>query len=165
MSSTDATIHWLAEFADAVRMRDYARGRGMFAPEAIGFGTIAERAVGLDWLVNDQWRPVWTATRGFAFDLATLAQGGEEPIYWAAAQWSSFGRDGAGFEVERRGRATIVLARRDRRLLAVHTHFSFVPSGVITPSPDLVPDAAPLAATANTTIGGSAVAGAAGRRQ
>lgn len=135
MRSEDPTIQWLQEFADAVRRRDYARGREMFAPEAIGFGTITERAVGLDRVVSDQWRPVWAATRGFAFDLAALQAGGEDPVYWAAAPWTSLGRSADGAEVERRGRSTIVLARRGERLLAVHTHFSFVPSGAVTPSP------------------------------
>lgn len=32
---------WLEEFAAAVRERDYERGRAMFAPEAVGFGTVA----------------------------------------------------------------------------------------------------------------------------
>lgn len=135
MPSTDPVIGWLEDFADAVRARDYARGRAMFAPEAIGFGTIAERAVGLERLVSDQWRPVWGVTRGFAFDLGALQSGGEGSVYWAAAPWSSIGRTPEGVEIERRGRATLVLARRGERLLAVHSHFSFVPSGAVTPSP------------------------------
>ena len=68
----------------------------MFAPEAVGFGTVAERAAGLDTLVEHQWRPVWSATRGFAFDLATLRHGGDDPVFWAAATWSSVGADAAG---------------------------------------------------------------------
>jgi hypothetical protein len=114
----------------------------MFAPEAIGFGTVAERAAGLDTLVNDQWQRVWSATRDFAFDLATTQHGGEHPVYWAAARWSSVGRDANGRDVVRRGRSTIVLHSRGGKLLAVHTHFSFVPSGAVTPS------AAPAAAPA-----------------
>lgn len=129
------TLLWLAEFAAAVSTADFARGRAMFAPEAIGFGTIAERAVGLDTLVDSQWRPVWSTTRGFTFDLATVKHGGDHPVYWAAAQWTSMGRDASGRDIERRGRATIVLHDREGKLLAMHTHFSFVPSGVVTPLP------------------------------
>ena len=134
-TASHPTITWLTEFAAAVRAADYARGRAMFAPEAIGFGTVAERAAGLDTLVNDQWQRVWSATRDFTFDLSTVQHGGDDPVYWAAARWSSIGRDASGREVVRRGRSTIVLHRRDGKLLAVHTHFSFVPSGAVTPSP------------------------------
>lgn len=105
----------------------------MFAEDAFGFGTVAERAEDLDTLVNTQWRRVWLATQGFDFNYDTLKHGGQDPIFWAAAQWSSFGLDKGGTETERRGRATFALQRIERSLLAVHSHFSFVPSGVITP--------------------------------
>ena len=135
MGPSNATVRqWLEMFAEAVRTRDYARGRDLFAPEAVGFGTVAERAVGLDRLVSEKWRRVWGATNGFAFDLDALLVGGDDPVYWAAAPWSSVGRTADGVDAERRGRATIVLVRRGEQLLAVHTHFSFVPSGAITPS-------------------------------
>ncbi len=120
----------------------------MFAPEAIGFGTIAERAAGLDTLIDNQWRPVWSSTRDFTFDLSTVQHGGEQPVYWAAAQWSSIGRDAAGREVRRRGRATIVLHHRGGKLLAMHTHFSFVPSGAVTPSPAAAAPSAPTSTAA-----------------
>ena len=129
------TIQWLEGFAEAVRTCDYARGRAMFAPEAVGFGTVAPRAVGLERLINEQWRRVWGVTHGFSFYLDVLEAGGEEPVFWAAAPWSSFGRTADGVELERRGRSTIVLVRRDGKLLAVHSHFSFLPSGAVTPSP------------------------------
>jgi ketosteroid isomerase-like protein len=129
------TIQWLEAFAEAVRACDYARGQAMFAPEAVGFGTVAARAVGLERLVNEQWRRVWGVTHGFTFYLDALEAGGEEPVFWAAAPWSSFGRTANGVEVELRGRSTIVLVRREGKLLAVHSHFSFVPSGAVTPSP------------------------------
>lgn len=132
-TSPHPTISWLKDFAAAVRERDLDRGRAMFSRDAFGFGTVAERAEGLDTLVNTQWRRVWLATHGFDFDYKTIKYGGEEPIYWVAAQWSSFGRDDAGIEVERRGRSTFALQRINDKLLAVHSHFSFVPSGVVTP--------------------------------
>lgn len=126
---------WLDEFAAAVRERDYERGRAMFAPDAVGFGTVAARAVGLATLIDTQWRHVWSATRDFAFDLDNIEHGGADPIYWAAVRWSSIGSDADGRDVHRYGRATIVLHRRDGELLAVHSHYSFVPSGDVTPQP------------------------------
>ena len=129
------TLAWMDEFAACVRDRDYERGRRMFAKDAVGFGTVAELEVGLENLMQNQWHRVWGNTRGFVYDLETAEHGGEEPVYWCAAKWSSFGKDATGREVERKGRCTIILHRRDGKLLAVHSHYSFTPSGAVTPTP------------------------------
>jgi hypothetical protein len=101
-------MEWLDAFAAAVRTRNYAAARRLFAPGVIGFGTVA-CVDSLDNLELLQWRQVWEATSGFRFETATVL--GDA----IAATWSS---DGG-----RRGRATIVLAEG----LAVHTHFSLSP--------------------------------------
>ena len=132
---SNPVLAWLDEFATAVRNRDFDHGREMFAHDAVGFGTVAELEVGLDNLVKNQWHRVWVNTRGFRYDLDTAEVGGEEPVYWAAAKWSSMGKDATGREVERRGRCTIILHRRNGKLLAVHSHYSFTPSGDVTPAP------------------------------
>ena len=124
-----AVVAWLEGFAAAVRSQDFAGGRAMFAPDAIGFGTVAAVADGLDRLETDQWRRVWTVTRGFTFDVAAMRHGGCDAAYWVAVPWSSWGRDASGREFERRGRATIVLQREGERLVSRHTHFSFTPAG------------------------------------
>lgn len=118
---------WLEEFAAAVRAADYARGAGLFDPAALGFGTVAERADGLERLVREQWRRTWGVTRGFRFDLgdARIEIAGE--VAWVAATWSSTGFDAAGKPFPRAGRATLVLRQDAARWRAVHSHFSLLP--------------------------------------
>jgi len=120
-------VRWLEEFAAAVRAADYAGGAALFDPDALGFGTVAERAQGLETLMREQWRQVWGSTEGFRFDLAGARIEVEGDLAYAATGWSSTGflADGAPFP--RSGRATIVLRRRADGLRAVHTHFSLSP--------------------------------------
>src|SRR5256886_2118900 len=47
---------------------------------------------------------------------------------WVAAPWDSRGVRPDGTTFPRPGRLTVVLARREGRWLAVHTHFSLTPS-------------------------------------
>jgi ketosteroid isomerase-like protein len=118
---------WLEEFSAAVRDVDYERGKAMFAPDVVGFGTYAGVRVGLEALVDGQWRNIWGVTRGFTFrlDEAHLGVSGDQA--WVAVPWDSEGqRDGAWFD--RPGRATIILERRNGRWLAIHTHFSLYPT-------------------------------------
>lgn len=118
---------WLEEFAAAVRAVDYERGKTMFAPEVVGFGTYAGMRVGLDALVDGQWRNIWGVTRGFTFRLDELHLGISGDQAWVAAPWDSEGqRDGAW--LDRPGRATIILERRNEQWLAIHTHFSLYPN-------------------------------------
>ena len=127
-------IAWLEAFADRVRARDLDGGRRFFAPGATGFGTRAARVDGLDDLVEQQWRPVWTSTRGFRFDVedalvATAADGSQTTV---AATWSSEGVTGDGTTFDRAGRATLVLVPDPGSpvgLVAVHSHFSEDPTG------------------------------------
>ncbi len=116
-----------AEFSAAVRAVDYERGTTMFAPDVVGFGTYAGMRVGLDALVNGQWRNIWGVTRGFTFRLDELHLGVSGDQAWVAVPWDSEGRHGSGDWFDRPGRATIVLERRDGRWLALHTHFSLYP--------------------------------------
>jgi ketosteroid isomerase-like protein len=119
---------WLRAFAQAVRERDYATGRSLFAPDVVAFGTVAERAEGIDALVARQWRVVWETTRGFEFDAGSLRGERHGDRAWIAATWSSV----AETEGRRRtGRATLVLARDDRGWRALHTHFSLTPTGAV----------------------------------
>ncbi|MCU0670276.1 MAG: nuclear transport factor 2 family protein [Myxococcota bacterium] len=123
---------WLRAFAKAVRERDYASGRSLFAPDVLAFGTVAERAEGIDALVARQWRVVWETTRGFEFDYGSLRGERHGDRAWIAAAWSSMAATGAHAEGRRRtGRATLVLARDDRGWRALHTHFSLTPTGAV----------------------------------
>jgi ketosteroid isomerase-like protein len=118
---------WLHRFAAAVRDRDYDAARGLFDPEVVAFGTVAERLDDLDALVARQWRQVWPATCGFAFDDAGVRVASAGALVFVAATWSSTEYDAERRAQPRRGRATLVLRRCGARWLAVHSHFSLRP--------------------------------------
>ncbi len=123
------SIHlWLEEFASAVRAVDYRRGMRLFAPDVLAFGTRNERLVGLEMLVERQWKQIWGVTSGFRFDSDRVVCGRSGLTAWAAAPWESQGRRANGATFERRGRATFVLEDRDGCWLAVHSHLSMNPS-------------------------------------
>lgn len=117
---------WLEAFATTVRAVDYERGREMFSPDVVGFGTYAGIREGLDALEDGQWRHIWGVTRGFRFRLDELRAGASGNLAWVAVPWDSEGkRDGQWFA--RPGRATLILECRDGRWLAIHSHFSLYP--------------------------------------
>lgn len=118
---------WLEDFSAAVRAVDYERGRAMFAPDVVGFGTYAGMLTGLDRLVAGQWRNIWGVTRGFTFRLDEMHCGVSGDQAWVAVPWDSQGQTAEGTWFDRPGRATIILERRDGRWLAIHTHFSLYP--------------------------------------
>ena len=131
--TTPDPIAWLEAFAERVRDRDLDGGRRYFAPGATGFGTRAARVDGLDDLVEQQWRPIWTSTRGFCFGtddavVATAADGSQIAV---AVTWSSEGVADDGSAFDRSGRATLVLVPDPASpvgLVAVHSHFSEDPT-------------------------------------
>ena len=127
MSAESEVGAWLREFETAVRGRDFAAGRRMFAPDAVAFGTWATAVSGLDRIEQEQWRQVWPRIRNFRFEERPAIRATGDSA-WIAAAWSSeaTGPDGRSFE--RPGRATLILARRDGRWLAVHSHVSLLPS-------------------------------------
>jgi ketosteroid isomerase-like protein len=128
MASTPATPEqWLQAFESAVRARDFARGRTMFAEDAVAFGTWARAVAGLDNIVREQWQNVWPRIRDFHFEPgASVRTSGDSA--WIAGGWvtEATGPDGRPFT--RPGRGTFVLERRNGRWLAVHSHFSLLPS-------------------------------------
>lgn len=132
-TTADPIRRWLEEFAAAVRAADYARGAELFDPLALGFGTVVERAEGLELLAESQWRKVWDATEGFRFHLdgARIEVSGD--LAWVASGWSSTGFTEAGARFPRAGRATIVLLRAKGGWRAVHTHFSLRPANAGAP--------------------------------
>lgn len=93
----------------------------------VGFGTVAERVINLDELVESQWRQVWGRTMGFEFDLdnAVITIGGD--VIVCCSMWRSEGIDKARGNYERRGRSTIALRVDGAELLGIHTHFSILP--------------------------------------
>jgi ketosteroid isomerase-like protein len=128
MTSTPATPEkWLEVFETAVRACDFAAGRTMFADDAVAFGTWARAVAGLANIEREQWQNVWPRIRGFHFEPDTLVRASGDHA-WIAGSWSTevTGPDGRPFE--RPGRGTFVLERRGGRWLAVHSHFSLLPS-------------------------------------
>jgi len=118
---------WISEFETAVRARDFAAGRGLFASDAVAFGTFAAAVSGLDNIEREQWRQIWPRIRGFALDPgATVRASGDSA--WIAAGWSSEATTPDGRPFRRPGRATFVLERRGGRWVAVHSHVSLMPS-------------------------------------
>src|SRR5881409_3333745 len=105
---------WLHTFEAAVRARDFAAGRRLFADDAVAFGTWARAVSGLENIEREQWRNVWPRVRSFRFDDKPVVRATADSA-WIAATWSSeaTGPDGRSFE--RPGRATIVLSRQGDR--------------------------------------------------
>jgi ketosteroid isomerase-like protein len=121
---------WLEAFAEQVRRVDLEGARRLFAPSLRGFGTRAFSADGRDTVEREQWAHVWPSTRGFAFELDALSVWLSPDASQAslAVPWRSTGLGPDGVRFERRGRATLVLARAGGGAwLGVHTHFSIDP--------------------------------------
>lgn len=124
---------WLLEMQAAVRAVDYDRGRALFAPEVIGFGTYSGVLDGLDQLMREQWSRVWPTIDDFTFRLAEVRSGAERDLIWVACPWDSRSRRPDGSAFPRPGRMTAVLTRRAGRWLAIHSHFSLYPEPARTP--------------------------------
>jgi ketosteroid isomerase-like protein len=117
---------WLEAMQECVRGGRFEDARELFADDAVAFGTVVPMAVGRQELERRQWRELWARTRDFAFQLDQmhcLALGAGVAV---AVRWHSTGLSEDG-PFERRGRATVVLAERGGRLVAVHSHFSLDP--------------------------------------
>jgi len=119
---------WLGTLQACVRARDFDGGRRLCDPDTIAFGTVADFVEGVDRVMERQWTRVWPNIRDFTIriDEARGAVQGDQA--WVAAPWDSRGVRSDGTTFPRPGRLTVVLARRQGRWLAVHTHFSLTPS-------------------------------------
>ena len=128
MTTSPATPEeWLHTFEAAVSARDFETGRTMFADDAVAFGTWARAVSGLDNIIREQWHNVWPRIRGFRFDAdARVRTHGDTA--WIATGWETEATGPDGRPFHRPGRGTFVLERRGGRWLAVHSHFSLLPS-------------------------------------
>ena len=120
-------LEWLNAFAGACRGKDFATGRRLFAPDAVAFGTYATAVHGLDNIEREQWRQIWPRIEGFRIEGAPTVVAADGSA-WVAAIWASEATAPGGGTFTRRGRATFVLARREGRWLAVHSHVSLLPT-------------------------------------
>jgi ketosteroid isomerase-like protein len=72
---------------------------------------------------------VWGATSGFCFDMDQVTTRVRGDLAWILVPWASrTGRSDHG-PLDRKGRATYIVERRNGKWLAVHTHHSLDPSG------------------------------------
>lgn len=127
MSAETDVKTWLAEFQTAVRARDFATGRRMFAADAVAFGTWARAVSGLDNIEREQWRNVWPRISDFTFEATPVIRAAADTAWIAASWWSgATGPDGA--PLRREGRATFILARQEGRWVAAHSHVSLLPT-------------------------------------
>ena len=127
---------WHERFAACVRNRDFAGGCELFAPECLGFGTVAEFADGRDRLIRNQWHIAWNATRDFHFlpDSFQFVISQDGSLACVLALWESRGNGANGRDFQRRGRCTTLLRRAEQNpagWVAVHTHYSKTPDGKI----------------------------------
>lgn len=125
--SRDAVAQWFARLSWCCANVDYASAREIFADDVVSFGTKAEIVAGLDRLVAEQWQGIWPNITDFRIDLATVRSGGAGGIAWGVALWTSTGYDERGQPFHRPGRATVVLEKRDKTWLCIHSHFSLNP--------------------------------------
>lgn len=118
---------WLREWHARVRARDFAGGRAMCAPEMFAFGTYADFVDGIEQVMERQWKNVWPNIRDFTIRVDEARGAITGDTAWVAAAWDSLGVRPDGSTFSRPGRLTIILAKRDGRWLATHTHFSLAP--------------------------------------
>lgn len=123
----DGACWWLNELQECVRSVDYERALGLFAHDVVSFGTYAGFVFGRQSLQREQWSNVWPHTRDFNVRMDTVHCWGDEDCLCVAACWDSLGFREDGTTFDRPGRASVVLARRDGRWLALHGHFSLAP--------------------------------------
>ena len=128
LDSEPIVRQWLMDFANAIRSRDYEAGRRLFAEDAVGFGTVAGRCDGLSELEAKQWRRVWGATSGFEFEMGQALCYGCGELASVACFWRSFGFREDGSKFLRLGRCTFTFRIQSGTCLAVHSHFSMVPT-------------------------------------
>src|SRR5467141_1690344 len=99
---------WLQTFETAVRARDFAGGRTLFADDAVAFGTWARAVAGLANIEREQWQNVWPRIRGFHFEPDTNVRTSGDHA-WIAGSWSTEVTGPDGRPLERPGRGTFVL--------------------------------------------------------
>jgi ketosteroid isomerase-like protein len=119
-----AVREWFEKLSVFCSSLDYESARRIFADDVSSFGTHANAVTGLERLQKEQWEQIWPRTSNFRVHMDTVHAGGEGDLGWGMAIWTSLGYTDQSQTFERRGRATVVIARRDGRWVAVHTHFS-----------------------------------------
>ena len=126
-SPNTAIIEWYEKLGKYCASVDYVSACEIFADDVLSFGTRADIVSGLDLLQQNQWQGIWPNIQDFKIDMETVHSGGDERNAWGIATWTSTGFHEDGTSFHRPGRATVILERRDRQWVSVHTHFSLNP--------------------------------------
>lgn len=113
---------WLRNFVQAVRANDIEGGMNLFDEHAVGYGTRERRAVGLDQLVEDQWRPTWRRITSWIVGEVDVAERGDG-LAVVAFIWKRETEDATTVE----GRATLILKNVGTEWRCIHSHFSADP--------------------------------------
>ena len=122
-------VEWLKTWEGLINACDYQNARLLFAPDVIGFGTVAGATHGIDQLEAMQWRKIWPTIRNFRFDapLINIACHGNPELAVIATTWRSDGRTGDEGWYKRRGRTTLLLRDSGNTFACIHSHFSMEP--------------------------------------
>ncbi len=133
---------WLTDFAHCVRTQDFESGRSMFCKDIYCFGSKADILIGIDDLVQRQWKEIWPNISGFRFlmDQFHCEMNQEKNLACILVPWVSTGYTSDGTAYHRPGRVTIILIYdpHQQSWLAKHTHYSLfhgTPTETIRPAP------------------------------
>jgi ketosteroid isomerase-like protein len=100
----------------------------MFDDSVVSFSSLRDVVIGLDVLVDQQWRYVWPTIEDFHFEVDSLQAlvSPDGSLAAVAVTWASTGFAGDGTPFPRPGRTSLVLARPDGadEWRCVHAHFS-----------------------------------------
>lgn len=119
---------WFARLADCVQAVDYEAAYPLFADDLVAFGTFNDFVTERPVVVREQWQNVWPTIRNFRWRLdgvqALVARDRLSAVGLGIFDSDGFKEDGTRFD--RRGRATVALARTNLGdpWVAIHTHMS-----------------------------------------
>jgi ketosteroid isomerase-like protein len=121
-------VAWVSTFGDLVQARRFDDARPMFDESVVSFSSLRDVVIGLDVLVDQQWRHVWPTIEDFRFELDSLQAlvSPDGALAAVAVTWASTGFAEDGTPFPRPGRTSLVLARPDGadEWRCVHAHFS-----------------------------------------
>ena len=124
----DAVKAWFRELAEHVRAVDFAAARHLFAEDFVAFGTFTDFMIGRELAENQQWRNVWPTIDNFVWRLDSVKAFVSPDRLFAVGLgvWDSTGYYPDGKLFDRKGRATVSLARArvGDPWVASHTHMS-----------------------------------------
>ena len=128
VADLQAVKDWFQALADHVQAVDYEGARPLFAEDMIAFGTFTDFMIGREPAETQQWRNVWSTIRRFRWRLddvhAIVSADRLTGVGMAVFESDGFTADGRKFD--RKGRATVTLARAKAGdpWVATHTHMS-----------------------------------------